>query len=144
MRDFSGKGSLWCLRPDARAKLNDALNHRDTSDLIPLLSLSCFKDVSESFKPGIIQPTKLIKNRSTSALQSAPGAMLNPKLTQRLPIQKPQVNAPTDLDAVNALLSMKCRASSMPASGSSHTTKQGRRKQVFKPPAKKPHINPSE
>ena len=53
----------------------------------------------------------------------------------------------TELEAVKALLSMKSRASSMPsqgADGEAAEAKHGRRKQVFKPPMKKPHINPSE
>ncbi len=57
-------------------------------------------------------------------------------------------NCPNELDAVKALLSMKSRASSMPAQGSRNSElnnkiEQGRRKQVFKPPIKKPHLNPS-
>lgn len=66
--------------------------------------------------------------------------------------QQPNSSDLTELDAVNALLSMKSRAPSMPNQPESDENKasgvvevkQGRRKQVFKPPIKKPHINPSK
>lgn len=194
MRDFSGKGSLWCINPDTRPKLLEALEKSRTNDLQCLLHVPYLQDISESVKPVSINTNpvqKLTKNRSASALSAAPMTIINPRLTQKLnfnaqtsPKQSkvahqslkslskpaPVVVSPavlkthrktcqqeqptkgdlTDLDAVNALLSMKSRASSMPsqpetdegkASGAVEI-KQGRRKQVFKPPTKKPHINP--
>lgn len=191
MRDFSGKGSLWCLNPDTRPKLIEALERTRTNDLNHLLHVPYLQDISESVKPVSINTNpvhKLTKNRSASALNAAPMTIINPRLTQKLnfnaqtspnkqtpckqslkslakqaPVvvspavlkthkkqqQQPNSSDLTELDAVNALLSMKSRASSMPSQTESDESKatvevkQGRRKQVFKPPIKKPHINPS-
>lgn len=190
MRDFSGKGSLWCTSIEARPILLEIMNAIEKSrsnDLSRLLNTPFLQDINEPVKQtSIISPTpRISKNRSSSSLGSAPMTIINPRLTHKLTFQKnqaitkvshkslkPQLNSQlaanqqktaksidktqenngiTDLDAVNALLSMKSRASSMP----SHTTsssaaiesaasKPGRRKQVFKPPIKKPHINPSK
>lgn len=46
-------------------------------------------------------------------------------------VAKKETNECTDMDAVNALLSMKSRASSLPA------VSKGRRKQLLKPPTKR-------
>lgn len=193
MRDFSGKGSLWCINPDRRPKLLEVLEKTRNNDLQSLLHLPYLQDISESVKPVSINTNpvqKLTKNRSASALSAAPMTIINPRLTQKLnfnaqtsptqgkvthqslkslskpapvvvspavlkthrkPLQQPPTKSDlTELDAVNALLSMKSRASSMPSQTESDEgkasgaveIKQGRRKQVFKPPVKKPHINP--
>lgn len=113
MRDFSGKGSLWCVRGECRGVLLDAL------DKSTLLQMSQLQDLVEHSKSSSLTPHITI---------------LNPRLA-------PKAKTLTDLDAVNALLSMKSRSSSMPPP-ITQTNKQGRRKQVFKPPAKKPHLNP--
>lgn len=192
MRDFSGKGSLWCINPETRPKLIEALERTRTNDLNHLLHVPYLQDISESVKPVSVNTNpvqKLTKNRSASTLNAAPMTIINPRLTQKLnfnaqtspnkqtlgkqslkslakqaPVvvspavlkthkklqqQQPNSSDLTELDAVNALLSMKSRASSMPNQTESDENKatveakQGRRKQVFKPPIKKPHINPS-
>lgn len=191
MRDFSGKGSLWCISPEVRPKLVEALEKTRTNEFHHLLQIPYLQDINESIKPVSINtsPTpKVSKNRSTSALNSMPMTIINPRLTQKLTFSsnqqrqpsvtkvgpkieqiaptvkasknesKPNANSDlTELDAVKALLSMKSRASSLPSDEStqknddcgkmeqvksSDCARQGRRKQVFKPPMKKPHINP--
>lgn len=192
MRDFSGKGSLWCINPELRPKLIKVLEKTRSNEFYHLIQLPYLQDINESVKQvavNTVSPSpKLTKNRSASAINTAPLTIINPRLTQKLtfannqkpasPRQsliskignaKPVVISPvavatvaksgaklkssnsdlTELDAVKALLSMKSRASSMPAHGSGNENqseqlivKQGRRKQVFKPPMKKPHINP--
>ncbi len=166
MRDFSGKGSLWCISNHAQARLSEALERSPPEQLTSLLNLSLLQDSPERFYCDIgkqlIMPSpnyhKQSQNqskapkhqhpaRSLSALPPVvlPSAIINPKLAQKLTFATrptPSSHCPSDIDAVNALLSMKSRSASMPARP--ECAKQGRRKQVFKPPMKKPHLNPSK
>jgi len=165
MRDFSGKGSLWCVSSHVQVKLAEALEKSRPDQFSSLLHSPLLQDSAEPAKQLMSAPTsqsprqpgpqqaKAAKqqNRSLSALPAAahPAAIVNPRLTHKLvlpPAARTTATSdcPTDIDAVNALLSMKSRSSSMPSSTRPESTKQGRRKQVFKPPMKKPHINPSK
>ena len=196
MRDFSGKGSLWCVNPNIRPLIQEALTKTQNYEQIPYL-----KDVvTESPKTTtsnnnnnnnnsqtINQPTTVTLNRSLInncnnilqanktnkkrfSIENAKPAILNPKLINRVKPTITQVinrssstlsidsnsnsnqqnsdECCTEMDAVNALLSMKARSSSMPvnfnkSNDNSHlnnlesSNRGGRRKQVFKTPIKR-------
>jgi len=141
-----------------QAKLAEALEKSRPDQFSSLLQSPLLQDSAEPTKQPMSAPTshsprqpgsqqaKAAKqqNRSLSALPNAahPAAIVNPRLKLVLP--PATSDCLTDIDAVNALLSMKSRSSSMPSSTRPESAKQGRRKQVFKPPMKKPHINPSK
>ena len=187
MRDFSGKGSLWCVSQAMRPVLVEALlkARHDESQLLNLPHLRDINDQAVSKTTVGVEAhlsKRLGKNKSASSL-SSPFTILNPKLitakapskTSPLPPplitkitsktgkpgllsictgksnQPPATNGLNELDAVKALLSMKSRASSMPAQSSTSSLLQtsvcdstGRRKRAFKPPMKKPYLNPSK
>ncbi|CAF0709208.1 unnamed protein product [Brachionus calyciflorus] len=135
MRDFSGKGSLWCINPIYRPMLLDNLN-KIGSCYEKLCLLSCLKDKSES-------PKSDFNNSRASRITQCKPAVINPKI--KIVQKAPKITSVkrsssfardeecTDMDAVNALLSMKSRARSMPAVDST----KGRRKQLFKPPTRR-------
>lgn len=71
MRDFSGKGSLWCINPIYRPMLIESL-YRVGTNYERLNTIACLKDVSES-------PRSDINSRASRISQSKP-AVLNPNL----------------------------------------------------------------
>lgn len=93
------------------------------------------------------QPKSPANKSSNTKINVKPTVVVSSLAIKNQPKKNENNNSDlTELDAVKALLSMKSRASSMPPSGTDENKneqiKQGRRKQVFKPPMKKPHINP--
>lgn len=111
MRDFSGKGSLWCINPEFRAQIIDQVRKLNpTNDINKISSISYFQDVLESQKTSLspnnnpipgspatnrsmttmtsqnqIKSKGLFK-RSHSALNQSqmPGAIINPKIASQL------------------------------------------------------------
>ena len=79
MRDFSGKGSLWCINPDVKSALTDQLMKASDHDRcsIPLLC-----DISETPKPSINNYLKTFKSRMSNKTASTP--FLNPKLVTKV------------------------------------------------------------
>lgn len=148
MRDFSGKGSLWCINPIYRPMLLDNLA-KIGLEYDRLNAIACLQDIVESpksdfnsrasritqCKPAIINPNikisvsqqpKITSVKTKNALQRSSSSV----------VKNVDASECTDMDAVNALLSMKSRASSMPAVDS----RKGRRKQLFRRPTRRVDI----
>ena len=152
MRDFSGKGSLWCVNPSLKTSLAEWLQRTPVHQLN---SLRLLQDVCEAPKPSINNYLKTFRARSTPKTNGA--AYVNPKLVVTSPkitktchqsrsasqtLSPPDSDSVTEMDAVNALLTMKSRASSLPACAESRSNeaRPGRRKQLFKRPTKKSFV----
>ena len=138
MRDFSGKGSLWCINPEFRPFLIESLLKTPTHEQHKLANIPYLQDVSESPKAtssaSSICTTKTIINPKIIALTKTK-SLIHPPITH-VRNSSPQVCS--EMDAVNALLSMKSRASSTPIfagqrNSLSESNRKGRRKQILKP-----------
>jgi forkhead box protein N len=138
MRDFSGKGSLWCIDPEFRPLLIESLLKTPTHEQHKLANIPFLQDVSESPRAAAssssMGPTKTIINPKMIALSKAK-RLVRPPIT---PVRNSAPQVCSEMDAVSALLSMKCRASSTPIcagqrSDLSESNRKGRRKQILKP-----------
>lgn len=163
MRDFSGKGSLWCTSATYRAMLLDQLIK--TNDVLKVTSIQCLQDKHESFKmtnkSNRESPSSAIKSGSSMRFRNnnlpKTNIIINPLLVNRFVVKPKLTNVSSgkaqhndidqcsELDAVNALLSMKTNSLNQINKSSSMTSannkqeddnKKGRRKSLFRRPVK--------
>lgn len=144
MRDFSGKGSLWCIDPKVRVILTDLFQKCTLANNLDELNKNVhLKDINEmplKQQPRLNDSIKKVNTVKcvNNQLRNAQPAIINPSLV-RLANTAPKItnvsnktltksnsfntgaNATTsvdsscsELDAVKALLSMKSKAASMP------------------------------
>jgi hypothetical protein len=166
MRDFSGKGSLWCTNATYRSMLLDQLIK--TNDLNKVTSTHCLQDKHDTFKmsqktnrESDLPTSSSIKSSSSIRFRNKnlpkTNIIINPLLVNRFVVKPKLTHVSTDkprlddldqsseLDAVNALLSMKTNLLNQMNKGSSMTSacsrqgdynKKGRRKSLFRRPVK--------
>ena len=134
MRDFSGKGSLWCINPEFRPQILDAVRQLNpTSDINKISSIAYFQDVLESQKTTSLSPNNnhlLAGNssptisrstmsqskgvnfkRSHSALNQSqlPGAIINPKIVASLNTNRRAFVDPSSMPLDLSMNSQKMR-----------------------------------
>lgn len=162
MRDFSGKGSLWCINPQFRPALIELIHKNDDK----IAGIPFLQDVPETptnstpkVLPSLVSQTiinpkiisQLINRNSLIAAASPKNSSSNmslmPRITtvNKLTSSKPLSKSSShEMDAVNALLTMKSRSNSSNQAVSSNQEKKGRRKLLLRPPIKNVIITPSQ
>jgi hypothetical protein len=108
MRDFSGKGSLWCINPEFRPLLIDMLQKTPTHEQHKLACIPLFQDVAETTAPIMAsvqtpppQPPKvshsivnLVKKRPSN--QPCTPTIINPKILSQFISPKSQTKPHSD------------------------------------------------
>ena len=90
MRDFSGKGSLWCVDPEIRSKLLEAIGKLRPNE--QLSSISYLQDATETTRNSLLLSdtpvtSQLVKSTNSSPQKKAVGF----GTTKRKPMQEPPV-----------------------------------------------------